>query len=71
MLGVGAFETGFHSRTPSGRVVAIKQVVQDESYVNREAEVCKMLAVGNHPNIVEVKGIYCCQCVIRTKIRPI
>ena len=58
MLGVGAFGTVFRSRTPSGRVVAIKQVVQDESYVNREAEVCKMLAVGNHPNIVEVKGIY-------------
>ena len=30
----------------------------DENFVNREAGVCKMLAAGNHPNIVEVKGIY-------------
>jgi len=57
-LGAGAFGTVFRSRTPSGCVVAIKQVVENKNYVNREAEVCKMLAVGNHPNIVEVKGIY-------------
>ena len=57
-LGEGAFGTVFRSRTPSGCVVAIKQVVQDEMYVNREAKICKTLAVGNHPNIVEVKGIY-------------
>ena len=57
-LGAGAFGTVFRSRTPCGCVVAIKQVVEDENFVNREAEVCKMLAAGNHPNIVEVKGIY-------------
>ena len=57
-LGAGAFGTVFRSRTPSGCVVAIKRVVEDENYVNREAEVCKILAAGNHPNIVEVKGIY-------------
>ena len=57
-IGAGAFGTVFRSQTPSWGVVAIKEVVEDESYVNREAEVCKMLAAGNHPNIVEVKGIY-------------
>ena len=57
-LGAGAFGTVFRSHTPSGCVVAIKRVVEDKSHVNREAEVCKMLAEGNHPNIIEVKGIY-------------
>ena len=57
-LGAGAFGTVFRSHTPSGRVVAIKQVVEDESYANREVEICKVLAAGNHPNIVEVQGLY-------------
>ena len=30
----------------------------DKNFVNREAEICKILATGNHPNVVEVKGIY-------------
>ena len=38
---------------PCGRVVAIKQVVQDESDVNREVEICKIMAATNPPNIVE------------------
>ena len=54
----GAFGTVFRSRSPSGLVVAIKQVVQDKTFVNREAKVCEMLASGNHPNIVAVKGIF-------------
>jgi glycogen synthase kinase 3 beta len=57
-LGAGAFGTVFRGHTPSERVVAIKQVVQDLSSADREAEICKMLAAGSHPNIVEVKGIY-------------
>ena len=57
-LSAGAFGTVFRGRTPCGHLVAIKQVVQDSNFVNREADICKMLAAGNHPNIVEVKGIY-------------
>ena len=57
-LGVGAFGAVFRSRMPSGCVVAIKQVVDDGRHASREVEVCKMLAAGKHPNIVEVKGVY-------------
>ena len=57
-LGQGTFGTVFRSRTASGRVVAIKQVEEDERYVTREVEICKMLAAVNHPNIVEVVGLY-------------
>ena len=57
-LGAGAFGTVFRGRTPSGHLVAIKQVVHDSNIVDREADICKMLAAGNHPNIVEVTGIY-------------
>ena len=57
-LGAGAFGVVFRSRTPSGQVVAIKQVVEDKHYVNREVEICKKLAAANHPNIVAVKGLY-------------
>ena len=57
-LGQGTFGTVFRSRMPCGRVVAIKQVVQDETYVNREVENCKIMAGANHPGIVEVVGVY-------------
>ena len=59
-LGAGAFGAVFRSRMPSGRVVAIRQVVEDPNYVNREVEVHKLLEAGNHPNIrvVEPLGVY-------------
>ena len=57
-LGAGAFGVGVRSHTPSGCVVAIKRVAQDENYVNHEAKLCKMFAAGNHPKFVEVKGVY-------------
>jgi serine/threonine protein kinase len=57
-LGQGTFGMVFRSRTASGHVVAIKQVVEDENYVTREVEICKILAAANHPNIVEVVGLY-------------
>ena len=57
-LGEGAFGAVFRSRTASGRVVAIKQVVEDATYCNRELEVCRLLAAANHPNIIEPMGVY-------------
>jgi len=57
-LGAGAFGTVYRGRLPSSRVVAIKQVAQDEHYCNHEAEICRLLAGGNHPNVVDVMGFY-------------
>ena len=53
---MGAFGTVFRSRTPSGCVVVIKQVMEDEDYANREAGLCKTLTVGSHLNAERANG---------------
>ena len=57
-IGQGTFGTVFRSRMLRGCLAATKQVVQDECGVNREVKICKRMAADNHPNIVEVVGVY-------------
>uniref|UniRef100_A0A0G4FXZ0 Protein kinase domain-containing protein n=1 Tax=Chromera velia CCMP2878 TaxID=1169474 RepID=A0A0G4FXZ0_9ALVE len=56
ILGNGSFGVVTEARClETGEVVAIKQVLQDPRYKNRELDVMKVLA---HPNIVELKDYY-------------
>jgi glycogen synthase kinase 3 beta len=55
MLGQGSFGMVYSAQTPDGEVVAIKKVVQDPKYKNRELDVMKML---NHRNCVRLMGSF-------------
>lgn len=56
-IGNGAFGTVYRSNM-HGRVCAIKRVPQNESFCDREIDICRILATGNSPNIVEVLGVF-------------
>ncbi|RAL49522.1 hypothetical protein DM860_012955 [Cuscuta australis] len=53
VIGTGAFGVVFQARCrETGEVVAIKKVLQDKRYKNRELQIMQML---DHPNIVALK----------------
>lgn len=54
IIGSGAFGVVYKAKSKdSGNVVAIKKVLQDKRFKNRELEIMKEL---NHPNIVQLKN---------------
>ena len=53
----GAFGSVHMVDTPTGRI-AVKRVPELEGHINRELETCKILAVENHPNIVQLLGYW-------------
>lgn len=53
MVGEGSFGAVFKARDKeSGDTVAIKQILQDKRYMDRELLIAKML---HHPNCIELK----------------
>jgi glycogen synthase kinase 3 beta len=55
ILGKGAFGTVYSARSPDGTTVAIKKVVQDPNYKNRELDILKLLC---HKNCINFKGSF-------------
>jgi glycogen synthase kinase 3 beta len=55
LLGKGAFGVVYSAKSPTGEVVAIKKVLQDPKYKNRELDILKML---NHENCVRFIGSF-------------
>jgi serine/threonine protein kinase len=53
----GAFGSVHMVDTPTGQI-AVKRVPELEGHVNRELETCKILALENHPNIVQLLGYW-------------
>jgi serine/threonine protein kinase len=53
ILGRGAFGVVFCARAPDGSFVAVKRVLQDPKYKNREIE---MLRLINHPHCISLKN---------------
>jgi glycogen synthase kinase 3 beta len=55
VLGTGAFGTVYCAKAPDGSLVAIKKVLQDPKYHNRELDVLKLL---HHKNCIALKGSF-------------
>mmetsp|Transcript_4010 Transcript_4010/g.5581 ORF Transcript_4010/g.5581 Transcript_4010/m.5581 type:complete len:387 (+) Transcript_4010:249-1409(+) len=56
IIGNGSFGVVFQATVVStGDVVAIKKVLQDKRFKNRELQIMKLLSKTPHPNIVELK----------------
>jgi glycogen synthase kinase 3 beta len=56
LIGNGSFGVVFQATVvETGEVVAIKKVIQDKRYKNRELQIMRMLS---HPNIVELKHCF-------------
>ena len=53
----GAFGSVHMVDTPTGRI-AVKRVPELEGHINRELETCKILALENHSNIVQLLGYW-------------
>jgi glycogen synthase kinase 3 beta len=54
-VGQGAFGVVFTAKAPDGETVAIKKVLQDPRYKNRELDILKLL---NHRNCLSLKHAY-------------
>ena len=53
LIGKGSFGTVHHARlVDTNEIVAIKSVLQDKRFKNRELKIMKMLS---HPNVVKLK----------------
>ncbi|XP_039058184.1 shaggy-related protein kinase kappa-like isoform X1 [Hibiscus syriacus] len=55
-VGTGSFGVVFQAKCPeTGEIVAIKKVLQDKRYKNRELQIMQML---DHPNVVSLKHYF-------------
>ena len=57
-IGQGTFGTVYLSHKKDGSKVAIKQIIEDDKYYNREISIFKLISLYNHPNIVRILGIF-------------
>ncbi|KAK1031833.1 glycogen synthase kinase 3, partial [Friedmanniomyces endolithicus] len=56
IVGNGSFGVVFQTKlSPSGEDAAIKRVLQDKRFKNRELQIMRIV---RHPNIVELKAFY-------------
>lgn len=55
LLGQGAFGQVFSARGPDGTIVAVKKVLQDPRYKNRELDILRLM---KHRNVVTLKHAY-------------
>lgn len=56
VVGSGTFGTVYKAAVPeTNEIVAVKKVLQDRKFKNRELEIVIMLSKGAHPNVLELK----------------
>lgn len=59
IIGNGSFGVVFEARVvETGEIVAIKKVLQDKRFKNRELQIMKQLSKDPHPNIVALKHCF-------------
>ena len=66
IIGNGSFGVVFEAKVvETGEVVAIKKVLQDKRFKNRELQIMRQLVKDPHPNIVALK--HCFYSQVRLK----
>jgi serine/threonine protein kinase len=59
IIGNGSFGVVFEAKVvETGEVVAIKKVLQDKRFKNRELQIMRQLVKDSHPNIVALKHCF-------------
>lgn len=59
IIGNGSFGVVFEANVlETGEVVAIKKVLQDKRFKNRELQIMRQLVTDSHPNIVALKHCF-------------
>ena len=59
IIGNGSFGVVFEAKVvETGEVVAIKKVLQDKRFKNRELQIMRQLVKDPHPNIVALKHCF-------------
>lgn len=67
IIGNGSFGVVFEAKVvETGEVVAIKKVLQDKRFKNRELQIMRQLVKDPHPNIVALK--HCFYSQVRVKM---
>ena len=70
IIGNGSFGVVFEAKVvETGEVVAIKKVLQDKRFKNRELQIMRQLVKDPHPNIVALKHCFYSQVRIRVACR--
>ena len=70
IIGNGSFGVVFEAKVvETGEVVAIKKVLQDKRFKNRELQIMRQLVKDPHPNIVALKHCFYSQVRIRFACR--
>ena len=65
IIGNGSFGVVFEAKVvETGEVVAIKKVLQDKRFKNRELQIMRQLVKDPHPNIVALKHCFYSQASI-------
>jgi serine/threonine protein kinase len=69
IIGNGSFGVVFEAKVvETGEVVAIKKVLQDKRFKNRELQIMRQLVKDPHPNIVALK--HCFYSQVSNKREP-
>ena len=66
IIGNGSFGVVFEAKVvETGEVVAIKKVLQDKRFKNRELQIMRQLVKDPHPNVVALKHCFYSQVCVQ------
>ena len=69
IIGNGSFGVVFEAKVvETGEVVAIKKVLQDKRFKNRELQIMRQLVKDPHPNIVALKHCFYSQVSFHVRL---
>lgn len=72
IIGNGSFGVVFEAKVvETGEVVAIKKVLQDKRFKNRELQIMRQLVKDPHPNIVALKHCFYSQVRFKNLVKSV